>query len=232
MKTQNQRRQFRIGLIANLAFYNKLNLGDLQALIHQGDPSGLATLSNTTALTIPVFQQVAATASPYDILRILAPDRATALADSLRRIADLSDYIQTLCGYLAANQALEPAHDVICRLLRSGADFGHAVAYNPIHVAAAAAAPLCTSPDLDGSLAKTSAQSRRNTSNTPGQMPPFALISKEAFAIIAIADTATLAKIAGGRAMVVSIVQRLIDVQIINNKDTFIGLSTCQLTKI
>ena len=165
MKTQNQRRQFRIGLIANLAFYNKLNLGDLQALIHQGDPSGLATLSNTTALTIPVFQQVAATASPYDILRILAPDRATALADSLRRIADLSDYIQTLCGYLAANQALEPAHDVICRLLRSGADFGHAVAYNPIHVAAAAAAPLCTSPDLDGSLAKTSAQSRRNTSN-------------------------------------------------------------------
>ena len=167
LKTQTQRRQFRIGLIANLAFYNKLNLGDLQALVHQGDPSGLATLSNSAALTIPVLKQFAALASPYDILRVLAPDRAVALADAIRRISDLSDYIQALCGHLAANQALEPAHDVICRLLRSGADFGHAVAYNPIQVAAAAAAPLCGGPDVDGTLAKTPASSQtwRNASN-------------------------------------------------------------------
>ena len=164
LKTQDQRRQFRIGLIANLAFYNKLNLGDLQTLVHSGDPSGLATLSNSAALTIPVLKQFAASASPYDILRVLAPDRAVALTDAIRRIADLSDYIQSLCGYLAANQALEPAHDVICRLLRSGADFGHAAAYNPIQVAAAAAAPLCNGPDVDGTLVKasSSSQPRRN----------------------------------------------------------------------
>ena len=163
LKTQDQRRQFRIGLIANLAFYNKLNLGDLTNVLHTGDPSGLATLSNSAALTIPAWRQFAALVSPYDILRVFAPHRAAALNDAINQIADLSNYIQSVCGHLAANQALEPAHDVICRLLRSGADFGHAAAYNPIQVAAAAAAPLCTGSDVDGTLAKSSstAQSRR-----------------------------------------------------------------------
>ena len=156
LKTQDQRRQFRIGLIANLAFYNKLNLGDLTNVLHTGDPSGLATLSNSAALTIPALRQFAALASPYDIMRVLAPQRAAAVNDAVNQIADLSNYIQSVCGYLAANQALEPAHDVICRLLRAGADFGHAAAYNPIQVAAAAVAPLCTGPDVDGTLTKAS----------------------------------------------------------------------------
>ena len=100
LKSQDQRRQFRVGLIANLAFYNKLNLGDLQALMHSGDPSGLATLSNSAALTIPVLRQVAALASSFDILRVLAPDRAAALTDAIRQISDLSDYVQSVCGHL------------------------------------------------------------------------------------------------------------------------------------
>ena len=123
--------------------------------MHSADPSGLATLSNSAALMIPVLRQVAALASPYDILRVLAPDRAAALTDTIRQISDLSDYVQSVCGHLAANEALEPAHDVIFRLLRLGADFGHAVAYNPVQVAAAAVAPLCIGPDVDGTLEKT-----------------------------------------------------------------------------
>ena len=42
LKTQTQRRQFRLGLIANLAFYNKLNITDLHSIFCSGDPSGLA----------------------------------------------------------------------------------------------------------------------------------------------------------------------------------------------
>ena len=119
-----------------------LSMGDTQSLWQAGDPSGLAAVSFDTQLTIPTLRAVASRASPHDILRVLAPDRATALSASLRRITELADYVQQVCGYLAANEAVEPAHDVICRLLRSGANFGHAVRYNPIQAAAAAVAPL------------------------------------------------------------------------------------------
>ena len=152
LKSQTQRRQFRLGLIANLAFYNQLNIGDLQSALHSGDSSGLATISNSTPTTIPALRAIAALASPYDLLRVLAPDKAAVVASTLRQISALSDYVQSLCGYLAGNEALEPAHEVICKLLRTGADFEREKMTNPIHVAAAAIAPLCPHPDVDGTL--------------------------------------------------------------------------------
>ena len=152
LKSQTQRRQFRLGLIANLAFYNQLNIGDLHSLLHSGDPSGLASISNSTPTTIPALRAITALASPYDILRVLAPEKAAGVASTLRQISALSDYVQSLCGYLAGNEALEPAHEVICKLLRTGADFERAKMTNPIHVAAAAVAPLCPHPDVDGIL--------------------------------------------------------------------------------
>ena len=161
LKTQTQRRQFRLGLIANLAFYNKLNIGDLQSLLYSGDPSGLAAVSASTPTTIPALRTIAAQASPHDVLRIIAPEKAAAVESALRQISAMSDYVQSLCGYLAGNEALEPAHEVICKLLRTGANFEWATAANPIHVAAAAIAPSCPQPDVDGVLQKTPA--RRNS---------------------------------------------------------------------
>ena len=152
LKTQTQRRQFRLGLIANLAFYNKLNIADLKSAFCSGDPSGLASLSAATPTTIPALRSVAALASPYDVLRIIAPEKAVLFDSTLNQISALAYYVQSLCGYLAANEALEPAHAVICKLLRTGADFEGAVASRPIHVAAAAIAPLCPHPDVDGVL--------------------------------------------------------------------------------
>ena len=152
LKTQDQRRKVRLGLVANLAFYNKLNMGDLQALMHTGNPSGLAALSDQTMLTIPTLRSIAALSSPYDILRLLAPERAAALNASLEEILALADYVQTLCGHLAVNEAVEPAHDVVCRILRSGANFKHALKFNPIDLATAAISPMCTKPDRDAVL--------------------------------------------------------------------------------
>ena len=163
LKSQTQRRQFRLGLVANLAFYNKLNIGDLHSILHSGDPSGLAAVSSSTPTTIPALRSVAALALPYDVLRVLAPEKAAVVNSTLRQITALSDYVQSLCGYLAGNEALEPAHEVICKLLRTGANFEWASATNPIHVAAAAIAPLCPHPDVDGVLKKkpSSAPARR-----------------------------------------------------------------------
>ena len=170
LKTQAQRRQFRLGLVANLAFYNKLSFHDLRSLLQSGDPSGLAALSGTSQLTIPELRAIAVRASPFDILRLISPEKAAALASSFRQISALADYVQSLCGYLAANEALEPAHEVICKLLRTGADFERANASNPIHLATAAVASLCHTPDVDGVIAKASTQgsrsARRRNSNT------------------------------------------------------------------
>ena len=158
LKTQAQRRQFRLGLVANLAFYNKLNLNDLQASLQAGDPSGLASLNCASRVTIPALRSIATLTSPIDILRIISPQKAAALTSSVEQIAALADYIQSVCGHLAANEALEPAHAVICRVLRTGANFKHANNSNPIHLAAAAVAPLCHTPDVDGALEKTPAR--------------------------------------------------------------------------
>ena len=162
LKTQDQRRQFRLGLVANLAFFNKLNINDLQTLLQAGDPSGLASLSNAAALTIPALRAIATLASPIDILRIISPQKAAALSSTVRHITSLADYIQSVCGHLAANEAVEPAHAVICQVLRTGANFERANTTNPIHLAAAAIAPQCHTPDVDGKL--TSTQSRRSSS--------------------------------------------------------------------
>ena len=168
LKSQAERRQFRLGLIANLAFYNKLNINDLHSVLHSGDPSGLASLSAATPTTISALRSIAVMASPHDVLRIVAPEKAAVVESTLRQISALADYVQSLCGYLAGNEALEPAHAVICKLLRTGADFELAATTNPIHVAAAAMAPLCRHPDIDGVLKKKSPSTRtRNASNCP-----------------------------------------------------------------
>ena len=161
LKSQAQRRQFRLGLVANLAFYNKLNLHDLQSLMQSGDPSGLAALSGSSQLTIPELRSIAVRASPFDLLRVITPEKAATLTATLHHISALSDYVQSLCGYLAANEALEPAHEVICRLLRTGADFERANRSNPIHVATAAVASLCHTQDVDGVLEKATTQSSK-----------------------------------------------------------------------
>ena len=70
------------------------------------------------------------------------------------QITALAEYVQSLCGYLAANEELEPTHSVLCNLLRTGADFEHALRTNPLHLAAGSIKHLCTQPDADGVLPK------------------------------------------------------------------------------
>ena len=132
-----------MGLVANLTFYNQLNIQDFQTLLFAGDPSGLAAINNTTPMTVSTFRAFARQASPFDILRVLAPEKASETAALLRRIVSLAEYVQSLCGYLAANEELEPIHSVICNLLRTGADFEQALRTNPLHLAAGTIKHLC-----------------------------------------------------------------------------------------
>ena len=161
LKTQTHRRQFRMGLVANLAFYNQLNIRDLQSMFCSGDPSGLAALANNTPITVSTFRALARQTSPYDLLRVLAPEKASQTAALLQRITALAEWVQSLCGYLAANEELEPVHSVICSLLRTGGDFERALSTNPLHLATGAIKHLCAQPDVDGVLPNKSAPVRR-----------------------------------------------------------------------
>ena len=81
-----------------------------------------------------------------DILRLLALRKATCVESIIERIISLADYAQSVCNHLAANEALKPAHAVICRLLQTGANFGEGNVHRPFHLATQAVAPLCLTP--------------------------------------------------------------------------------------
>ena len=169
LKTQTQRRQFRMGLVANVAFYNRLNLTDLTSWLSAGTSLDIAAVRPNTSLSLSQFKDIAQRLSPLDLLRWLTPDKAVQLSDAVSDISALADYGQSLCNHLAASEALEPAHAALGNLLRTGANFKAALQNNPIQLAAQAYAPLCAYVDIDGVLtkSKTNTPPRRVKSRTP-----------------------------------------------------------------
>ena len=154
LKTQTQRRQFRLGLVANIAFYNRLNLADLTSWLEAGTSLDIAAIRPDTRLSLSQFKELMQRLSPRDLLRWLTPDKADQLSKAVSDISALADYEQSLCNHLAASEALEPAHAVLGTLLRTGGNFKNALTHNPIQLAAQAVAPLCTGADVDGVLLK------------------------------------------------------------------------------
>ena len=75
------------------------------------------------------------------------------LDSTVPQISGLADSVYCKCGNLAANETLEPAHAVICKLLRTGADFSRAVSLNPIYINVIAITPY-PQLDIDGVLQK------------------------------------------------------------------------------
>ena len=169
LKTQTQRRQFRLGLVANVAFYNRLNLADLASWVAAGTSLDVAPVRPDTMLSLSQFKDLARRLSPLDLLRWLTPDKAAQLSEAISDISALADYEQSLCNHLAASEALEPAHAALGTLLRTGANFKAALLNNPIQLAAQAVAPLCAGVDIDGVLPKSKSGTpfRRVKSRTP-----------------------------------------------------------------
>ena len=97
-----------------------------------------------------------------ELLRLFIPAKAAQISEALSDISALADYEQSLCNHLAACEALEPLHAVLCSILRMGANFRTALAQQPIQLATQTVAPLCTRLDVDGSL------SSRQVNRSPG----------------------------------------------------------------
>lgn len=169
LKSQAERRRFRLGLVANIAFYNRLNLADLSSWLESGTSLDISAVRPDTTMTLSQFKDLLRRLSPLDVLRWLDPEKAVRLSEAVSEISAVADYEQSLCNHLSASEALEPAHAVLGTLLRTGANFRAALLHYPIQLAAQAVAPLCVGVDIDGSLAPSRARMRstRSRPRTP-----------------------------------------------------------------
>ena len=157
LKTQNQRRQFRLGLVSAFKFFNQLRIGDLRATLTDGDASILSNLPADAKASVHEFREFLSLTPVIDVLNLFAPTKAAAVVRILSGIEALADFNQRLCSHLAAQPALEPIHAVLCDALRSGADFEECTRQNPLNIAAQAVSGSCFTPDVDAAFRKAKA---------------------------------------------------------------------------
>ena len=152
LKSQTQRRQFRMGLKANMEFFNQLRIGDLRAALTEGDPKILHNLPASTKGSVADFREFFALTPAVDVLKLFVPHKADAIVRILNGIESLADFNQRLGRHLASHSALEPVHAVLCDMLRAGGDFATATQQTPLGVATQALQHICTTPDVDASI--------------------------------------------------------------------------------
>ena len=173
LKTQHQRRQFRLGLKANMEFWTQLRVGDLRAALTMGDPEPLRNLPITTTGTIEVFRKFFDTSPAIDVLKLIAPQKADAVVRILNGIELLADFNQRLNCHLASHQALEPIHAVMCDMLRCGEDFTVPTKHAPLGVATQAVRHACSTPDEDACFPDKKKQNKASgaAGRTDGSRP-------------------------------------------------------------
>ena len=154
LKTQTQRRQFRMGLKTNLEFFNQLRIGDLRTAFTQGDPTVFGSVPATALGSVTQFREILALTPPIDILKLFVPHKATAIVQILNGIESLADFNQRLGRHMASQPALEPIQAVLCDMLRSETDFATTTKRNPLGIATQAVRHTCSTPDDDASVLK------------------------------------------------------------------------------
>ena len=173
LKSQDERRKFRMGLKANMEFWTQLRIGDLRAALTMGDPEPLRKLPVTTTGTVKEFQKFFMTSPVVDVLKLIVPHKADAVVRILNGIELLADFNQRLNCHLASHQALEPILAVLCDMLRSGEDFTARARHAPLAVAAQAVQHTCSTPDEDASFPDKKKQNRASgaAGRTDGSRP-------------------------------------------------------------
>ena len=94
LKTQAHRRQFRMGLKANMEFFNQLRKNDLRTALCEGDPEILQILPTTTKGSVQDFREFFALTPAIDVLILMVPHKADAIVRILNGIGALADFNQ------------------------------------------------------------------------------------------------------------------------------------------
>ena len=165
LKTQDNRRQLRLGLKSSFEFLNQLRIHDLRTTLDGGDATALSYIARDEKATVEEFRRKLSLASPRHILMLFAPDKMNAISNIFDGIESLADFNQRLGKHLALQPALEPIHRVLCDLLRSDLDFAGSIARCPLSIATEAIRHQCSTPDNDAvTFAKPEPSSRNKWS--------------------------------------------------------------------
>ena len=92
-----------------------------------------------------------------------------AISNILDAVELLADFNQRLGKHLAVQPALEPIHNVLCDVLRSGMDFAAATERCPLAIATEAIRHQCSTPDVDAVSFEKSAPGSRNRASQVAQ---------------------------------------------------------------
>ena len=99
LKTQNQRRQFRLGLVSAFKFFNQLRIGDLRATLTDGDASILSNLPADAKASVHEFREFLSLTPVIDVLNLFAPTKAAAVVRILIGIEAEANFNQWLCTH-------------------------------------------------------------------------------------------------------------------------------------
>ena len=92
LKTQDHRRQFRLGLKANMEYFNQLRIGDLRAAFTEGDTAIFRNLPLSTKSSVAEFREFFALTPAIDVLKLFVPHKADAVVRILMGIESLADF--------------------------------------------------------------------------------------------------------------------------------------------
>ena len=140
-------------------------MGDLRATLDGGDAAALSHIGQHEKATVEEFRRKLSLASPRHILMLFAPEKMDAISNILDGVESLADFNQRVGKHLALQPALEPIHNVLCDLLRSGLDFAAATTRCPLNIATEALRHQCSTPDDDAvTFGKTTPFARNKSS--------------------------------------------------------------------
>ena len=124
LKTQVDRRKFRIGLKGDVDFLNQLNIMDLENILHKGDGEGLNLLDMSQPVIPELLFNCLEKVPPIKILELFNKEMAAEILKLLSKISSLAHFSQSMANFYALDDALEPALAVVCEALRKSDDVG------------------------------------------------------------------------------------------------------------
>ena len=130
-----------------------------------GDAAALSHIRQDEKATVEEFRRKLSLASPRHILKLFAPEKMDAISNILDGVESLADFNQRIGKHLALQPALEPIHNVLCDLLRSGLDFSASTTRCPLNIATEALRHQCTTPDDDAVTFEKATPLGRNKSS-------------------------------------------------------------------
>ena len=154
-----------MGLKSSFEFLNQLRVGDLRTTLDEGDGAALSHITKNEKATVEEFRRKLSLVSPRNISMLFEPEKMDAISNMLDGIESLADFNQRLGNHLASQPALEPIHNILCDILRSGLTFAEATERCPLTIATEALRHQCSTPDDNAVTFGQSAPDIRNRSS-------------------------------------------------------------------